>query len=83
MDVVRRPTDTYGRGFVFPSYSPKKSPNPFSHFRTDQGLAILGAENNVVMKGGIGVCHRYSRFTRRYATEICIAFPTPGFERPG
>src|SRR5688572_23610776 len=76
-----------GLHLVLAGDSSQVFPNPLFDLPPDPRLAIFGAENEMVMQGGVRVGHSTpggGRGNRRYATgRMRHDITVPGLERPG
>ena len=71
MNVILNAADLNCRHLVFARDSSDIRPHAIFDFGDDPGLAILSAEGEMIMKGGISVSQRevLRFFNRRYATN--------------
>lgn len=57
MNVIFHAADLNGMESVFFGNAANISPDPVLDFRDDPSLTVLGAEDEMVMKGGVGIGH--------------------------
>jgi hypothetical protein len=89
VDVIRHSPDADALHLVFACDPAHKAPNSIFNVVSDSGFTIFGAEDDVIVQGGIGVGHAgnnigLSPFLQRSLRDrIDCRRLVPGLESPG